>query len=1045
MVTRARTEMSVSSPNRDAIWAKSHKVIEADADKSKLPYNPIHYSGGPFTISLHFDMQATHSPSDPDGLEAYFTDVEDLRAYFRQAVEASKLSKRLLIIHGVGGIGKSSLLRMFRLHCKKAQIPVGLVSGDEAKSAVDILSGWADDLKADKVALPSFIKTLAQYRIIQAKVEDQTRKAQETRGKAFQSIGKAAAKTVVEIATGYIPVVGPIVSALGSTSVEAFVDWLGSFLTKPEINLLLDPSKKITNDFIDDIGRAATKQRLVLMLDTFEQMTALDDWTCNLAQPVSPNIFLVIAGRAMPNWSRTWPGWLAQAQVEELKPMTKRVMRELIQRYYMTQRGGAPNRKQVDAIIQFARGLPIVVTSAVQLWVRYGVEDFQTVKPQVIADLVDRLLEGVPPDFRPVLETVATLRWFNRDVLRARLKSDDANSAYDELRRFPFIRPRVEGLALHDAMREMLDENLRVHDPRRYQELHQQAGEYFEEQLGGASGEESERLGLEKLYHQVCANEADGIWAFRKTAEELTRYRLLNRLRILVNDANGYLLREIKNQLWRDYYSARLAHLEDQFEFAEKAYRAIASHEHSEPLLRAYALCDLGHLLRRLERKADLEAIQVYEQALGQVDDLDPKLAAGLLDLSGAYRRRDRWDEALNALERARVFFEEFGDTYDLALAYKRIKDHFFNQGRWSEAYRMRQQGLRLVEPLTEQSYLKAELLRGLAVGWYLAGDYAGSEQTLRTALKITDKLGSTESANILRNLGIALGLEGRYSEATECFERSAAICESRADLTGLMPIRGARGFILTRQGDLAQAYDYLTKCLDTHRGWQDKWGLPRYLKWRGMLFEIKHEHAAAIKDYEECAAICRPERRYQLATALVGMIRLQHAQAKLDDVTQIFTEAQAVSLQHEYNDHLTSLRLTQGHIAWDSQLPEWGQGFDAALHYYQHALIYALRYNRFMLDVALWGGGICTPLRPIVPHCLERGDEGRRMLAALCDWWQIGVNDVGIPRPDTISPIPEGVPLIEAERLARQREPGDGSPQTTVIEKLNATLAQGA
>jgi len=52
--------------------------------------------------------------------------------------------------------------------------------------------------------------------------------------------------------------------------------------------------------------------------------------------------------------------------------------------------------KKVEAIIRFARGLPMVVTSAVQLWVKYGVEDFQTVKAEIVANLVDRLMEGVP-------------------------------------------------------------------------------------------------------------------------------------------------------------------------------------------------------------------------------------------------------------------------------------------------------------------------------------------------------------------------------------------------------------------------------------------------------------------------------------------------------------------------------------------------------------------------------------------------------------------------------------------------------------------------
>lgn len=52
----------------------------------------------------------------------------------------------------------------------------------------------------------------------------------------------------------------------------------------------------------------------------------------------------------------------------------------------------------------------------------------------------------------------------------------------------------------------------------------------------------------------------------------------------------------------------------------------------------------------------------------------------------------------------------------------------------------------------------------------------------------------------------------------------------------------------------------------------------------------------------------------------------------------------------------------------------------------------------------------------------LERGEAGRRMLIALRDRWQTGVNDISTPCPDTISPVPDGIPLLEAERIARKR-----------------------
>src|SRR6266700_2571335 len=94
------------------------------------------------------------------------------------------------------------------------------------------------------------------------------------------------------------------------------------------------------------------------------------------------------------------------------------------------------------------------------------------------------------------------------------------------------------------------------------------------------------------------------------------------------------------------------------------------------------------------------------------------------------------------------------------------------------------------------------------------------------------------------------------------------------------------------------------------------------------------------------------------------------------------------------------------------------------------------------ILDEALSGGGQGTPLYPIVQNSVEHGEEGQRMLVTLRDWWQNGINDIGVPRLDTISPVPEGISLIEAERIARNREPGDGLVQRDVVEQINMALA---
>jgi tetratricopeptide (TPR) repeat protein len=970
-------------------------------------------------------------------LQNYFTDVEHLREWFNNAIAAPTLKKRLLIIHGVGGVGKSSLLRMFRLHCKSVGVPVALASGDEQKSTLDVLARWADDLKADGVVLPEFGKTFQQYRAIQAKVENE---ATKVAGK----LAKGAAATVVETVASTIPGIGPLVGKLGGMGAEALVDWLRGFLKQPDIDLLLDPAKKLTADFLTDLEKVASKRRLVLMLDTFEQMTVLEDWAREIAQRLPANVLLVIAGRALPNWDRGWSGWMAHAQVEELKPMSEDDMRELIRRYYATLRGGEPDPKQVEAIIRFARGLPMVITSAVQLWVKYGVEEFQAVKPEIVANLVDRLMEGVPKAMVPALEAAAVVRWFDQPILRAVMEQKDVREVYNELRRFPFVRTRAEGLAMHDAVREMVDENLRVQDAERHRELHERAAVYFEKRLEKARGEEAERFGLERLYHCVRADEETGIQLFQEMAEELARYRLVTRLRVLLDDVNTYPLERENSRLWRRYYDTRLVHFSGNVIDAEKIYQIISVNEYAEPKLRAYALSDLGVILRKAKTVAQTSGLNRVVEAVESSNSLllesDQRRAINMITLGGAYRRIGDMERALEYLCKALTNYEKLKDLYGTVNVISEIKDLYAIQGNWRKMLDAQLHGLTLLPNGFKNSIVSSNLLGSWAVGWIYAGRYAEAEKNLRASLSIQTRIGEGLLAGILRDLGLSLGFQHRYREATECF--TAAI-DNYFNVYETYDDAASRYWaaVLLKQGDLRTAEEHLNRSWEVVSKSKAALGPPENLTLYGQLHVLLNNWIDAEHWYSRSLEYRWTKRHYFICAALTGLVRVKHAQGNYSAILPLLAEAEGLAQQYEYNDHLASLRLTQGHIAWEGNAPAWENGFDAALRYYQHALIYALRYNRFLLDEVLSGRPQGTPLRPIIPECLKRGEEGRRMLITLRDWWQTGINDVGTPRPDTISPIPEGIALLEAERIARDREPGEGSPQKSVVEQIEVAL----
>jgi hypothetical protein len=517
----------------------------------------------------------TLADSLTDDFEKLYIGNEYLRDLFANFIASKELPKGILIIHGVGGVGKSSLLRMYRLHCQRIHVPIAMTSGDEAKSAVDVLSNWSSDLTNSGVTLSNFQKSLVHYKTIQGTVEGQVKKGQEARKKGVEKASASVIKAVIGTPISLLPG-GQIVDSLGVIGVDAVVDWLNGFLTKSDVDLLLDPVKVLTKYFLEDVAKIAQKRRLVFILDTFEHMSALSDWVCDIVQQLDSNILLVIAGREMVNWDRRWAGWLAHAQVVELQPMNNDDMRELANRYYVAIVGGKPDSKQIEAIIKFSRGLPMVVATAVRLWVAYGQGFDIEQRTEIYSDIVNRLREGIPNEYVPILESASIVRWFNKSILRALTKQDDVDAAYNELSKFSFIKSSRNGLTLHDSVREIFERNIRADKSEYFKELHARAVIYFRTEMERASGEEGWSLGLEWLYHVVRFDEKAGLQKYQKAAEGLLGYHQKDRLLTLLNDLDSYVSGLDASPNWLTYFKTRLDDLERDDEVDSFLDRVVA-------------------------------------------------------------------------------------------------------------------------------------------------------------------------------------------------------------------------------------------------------------------------------------------------------------------------------------------------------------------------------------------------------------------------------------------------------------------------------------
>ena len=202
--------------------------------------------------------------------------------------------------------------------------------------------------------------------------------------------------------------------------------------------------------------------RVVLVLDTYEQLRLLDTW---LRQELVPglrdNTRLALAGREPPvaAWISDFGDLLATVPLANLAAADAGA---LLHREGLS---GADAAR----VTRFTHGHPLALRLAASA---RGARPDLTVPDAAIATVVTELarvyLSGLDRPTRAVLDAACTLRRPTMSLLGALLPDVPPNDAYDMLRPLPFVEFGPDGLVLHDTVREVVAALLRVNDPPAY-------------------------------------------------------------------------------------------------------------------------------------------------------------------------------------------------------------------------------------------------------------------------------------------------------------------------------------------------------------------------------------------------------------------------------------------------------------------------------------------------------------------------------------------------------------------------------------------------
>jgi AAA ATPase domain len=216
--------------------------------------------------------------------------------------------------------------------------------------------------------------------------------------------------------------------------------------------------------------------RLLVLLDSYERMTALDPHLRRELVPELPDRSLVvIAGRGAPDPGWFTGGWEAVTARLDLSPLAPPEARHLL-----AARGLTDDR--VTAIVDWAAGFPLALALAADAatadasWNAAGQPD----RPDIVRSLLNRLVETELHDIRPSALGIAVVaRTTTPELLRAILPGDEAETGYRQLSELTITEQLGTGLTMHELARKALLADLRQRNPELERDLRRRITDYL--------------------------------------------------------------------------------------------------------------------------------------------------------------------------------------------------------------------------------------------------------------------------------------------------------------------------------------------------------------------------------------------------------------------------------------------------------------------------------------------------------------------------------------------------------------------------------------
>jgi tetratricopeptide (TPR) repeat protein len=448
-------------------------------------------------------------------LQREFVDREPVLAAFADELTRIGDGPRIFNVTGVGGIGKSRLLRELS---DRAAAAGGAGGGGHRTAALDLqvpalrqaedaLAVLRKDLGAKGIRFDRFD---IAYAVLWQRLHPHLRVSRET----LAFLDDSSIVTDILDSMSGLPVFGTargLVKALGHGSSDLRRrlrirgdSTLNGLDDLPNAELV----DAVTYLFAEDLRESAASRPYVLVFDSYEALVPTpvrggraqlaDEWLRDLVGQLDRGL-TVIASREPLRWDLHDAEWEPLITVQHVEGLPMRARLDLLDA------GGISDAAQRRTIAEASAGLPFYLNLAVDTYEQTG--------GRVSGPLVDqqeilvRFLRNVAPDEIRSLEILSPARIFDYDVFVLLANSFHLPAhrlAWESLTAYSFIYPAQSAFRLHQLMRAAVGERLSAAAAR---DIHLLLRDLWD---GRAGTEDGARAVREAAYHALHSGEATG-------------------------------------------------------------------------------------------------------------------------------------------------------------------------------------------------------------------------------------------------------------------------------------------------------------------------------------------------------------------------------------------------------------------------------------------------------------------------------------------------------------------------------------------------------